>query len=515
MATQVFDWIRHHANRAPDTTALADIRSDRNWSYSELNHRIDQLTASLQQSLGIERGDRIGVLAENSSDIFEIQFACARLGAVFLPLNWRLTVPELEFIVNDASPKLLFYSRQFEANATAIKDLCGIQELLLLDNGVADSPYENTLTQAPTGYTEATLNQDDLYAILYTSGTTGLPKGAMITHGMVFYNAVNIGGPALITPESKHLSVLPLFHIAGLNIFSNPVFHAGGTVVVTQTFDPAESLNLLSDPDHAFTHFFGVPANYLFISQQPAFADADLSHLTVCGVGGAPCALSILEAFRPKGVDVQQGYGMTETSPAVLWLEGKATVEKLGSAGLPVLHNEVKLINDNGCEILDAEQIGELWVRGPNVTPGYWNQPEATAQSITDGWLHTGDTALIRPDGHLRFIGRFKDMLKVGGENVSPAEIEAYLLQMLDIDQVAVVGYPDSRLAEVPAAYIVPVEGAKVTIETVNEHCKGNIASYKIQRHIISVAEFPMTPTGKVQKHKLRADLLKRLGAQD
>ena len=240
MAPQVFDWIRHHANRAPDTTALADIRSDRNWSYSELNHRIDQLTASLQQSLGIERGDRIGVLAENSSDIFEIQFACARLGAVFLPLNWRLTVPELEFIVNDASPKLLFYSRQFEANATAIKDLCGIQELLLLDNGVADSPYENTLTQAPTGYTEATLNQDDLYAILYTSGTTGLPKGAMITHGMVFYNAVNIGGPALITPASKHLSVLPLFHIAGLNIFSNPVFHAGGTVVVTLTFDHTE-----------------------------------------------------------------------------------------------------------------------------------------------------------------------------------------------------------------------------------------------------------------------------------
>ena len=162
MATQVFDWIRHHANRAPDTIALADIHSDRNWSYSELNHRIDELTASLQQSMGIERGDRIGVLAENSSDIFEIQFACARLGAVFLPLNWRLTVPELEFIVNDASPKLLFYSRQFEGNATAIKDLCGIQELLLLDNGVADSPYENTLTQAPTDYIEATLNQNDL-----------------------------------------------------------------------------------------------------------------------------------------------------------------------------------------------------------------------------------------------------------------------------------------------------------------------------------------------------------------
>ena len=192
MATQVFDWIRHHANRAPGTIAVTDIYSDRNWSYAELSQRIDQLAGSLQQTFAIERGDRVGVLAENSSDIFEIQFACARLGAVFLPLNWRLTVPELEFIVNDASPKLLFHSRQFEANATEIKGLCGIQELMLLDHGAPDSPYENALTQAPSGYTETTLNQDDLYAILYTSGTTGLPKGAMITHGTVSYTHLTL-----------------------------------------------------------------------------------------------------------------------------------------------------------------------------------------------------------------------------------------------------------------------------------------------------------------------------------
>ena len=503
MATQVFDWIRHHANRAPDTIALTDVYSDRNWSYAELSQRIERLAGSLQQTFGIERGDRVGVLAENSSDIFEIQFACARLGAVFLPLNWRLTVPELEFIVNDASPKLLFYSRQFEANAAEIKGRCGIQELMLLDHGAADSPYENALTQAPTGYTEATLNQDDLYAILYPSGTTGLPKGAVITHGMVFYNAVNIGGPALITPESKHLSVLPLFHIAGLNIFSNPVFHAGGAVVVTQTFDPAESLSLLSDPAHAFTHFFGVPANYLFISQQPAFADADLSHLKVCGVGGAPCALSILEAFSPKGVDVQQGYGMTETSPAVLWLEGKATVEKLGSAGLPVLHNEVKLIDDNGGEILDAEQIGELWVRGPNVTPGYWNQPEATAQSITDGWLHTGDAAKRDSDGYYFIVDRWKDMYISGGENVYPAEVENVIYQIPEVAEVAVIGIPDERWGEVGEAIIALKPDTTLTADDVTTYCDGRLARYKQPKQVRFVEVLPRNATGKVLKFEL------------
>ena len=507
MATQVFDWIRHHANRAPDTTALADIRSDRNWSYSELNHRIDQLTASLQQSLGIERGDRIGVLAENSSDIFEIQFACARLGAVFLPLNWRLTVPELEFIVNDASPKLLFYSRQFEANATAIKNLCGIQELLLLDNGVADSPYENTLAQAPTSYTEATLNQDDLYAILYTSGTTGLPKGAMITHGMVFYNAVNIGGPALITPESKHLSVLPLFHIAGLNIFSNPVFHAGGTVVVTQTFDPAESLSLLSDPAHAFTHFFGVPANYLFISQQSAFSDADLSHLKVCGVGGAPCALSILEAFSPKGVDVQQGYGMTEASPVTHLSSMDPSKARSGSIGKVIPATEVRLIDpESGRDVAQGED-GELWIRGPQIMRGYLKQPEATAQCIdAEGWYHSGDIGYVDDDGFFFIVDRVGELIKYKALQVSPAELEAVLVTHPGVADAAVIPIPDEEAGEIPKGVVVlkdPEATSDEMAESIMAFVADRVAPHKRVRSLDFIDQVPKSASGKILRRVL------------
>ncbi len=503
MATRVFDWIAHHANRSPESIAITDVHSNRNWTYAAFNRRISQLAGSLAETYRITRGDRVGVLAENSSDIFEIQFACARLGAVFLPLNWRLTVPELEFIVNDAAPKILFHSRQFETHATQIQALCGIEQLLLLDNGSEDSPYENALAQAPDEYSPAELDQDDLYAILYTSGTTGLPKGAMITHGMVFYNAVNLGAPALITPQSKHLSILPLFHIAGLNVFANPVFHAGGTVVVTQAFDPTESLALLSDPTNSFTHFFGVPANYLFISQQPAFVDADLSHLKVCGVGGAPCALSILEAFNPKGVAVQQGYGMTETSPAVLWLEGEATVKKLGSAGLPVLHNEVQLTDDNGEVILEPDEIGELWVRGPNVTPGYWNQPDATAQSITDGWLHTGDAAKRDTDGYYFIVDRWKDMYISGGENVYPAEVENVIYQMPEVAEVAVIGIPDERWGEVGEAIIAVKPEATIAADAVLEHCSGRLARYKQPKQVRFVEALPRNATGKVLKREL------------
>ena len=385
---------------------------------------------------------------------------------------------------------------------------------MLLDHGAADSPYENALTQAPAGYTETTLNQDDLYAILYTSGTTGLPKGAIITHGMVFYNAVNIGGPALITPESKHLSVLPLFHIAGLNIFSNPVFHAGGTVVVTQTFDPAESLSLLSDPAHAFTHFFGVPANYLFISQQPAFADVDLSHLKVCGVGGAPCALSILEAFSPKGVDVQQGYGMTETSPYLTLsilkehlkdLPQEKQLEYKAKTGRPFITVDLKVVDENGSLVdPDGRQVGEILVKGDTITPGYWNRPEENQKSFHKGWLRTEDLAVVDKEGYVNIVDRKKDMIISGGENIYSTEVENVLYMNPKVLETAVFGVPDEKWGEAVKAAVVLKDNEKTTEEEIISFCKKHQSSYKVPKSIDFLSELPKTGSGKIYKKALR-----------
>ena len=269
---------------------------------------------------------------------------------------------------------------------------------------------------------------DDVSTIMYTSGTTGHPKGATITHGMTFWNCVNLGGPACIGPSSVLLTVLPLFHTGGLNCYTNPVLHAGGTVMIMRAFDPGAALGLINDPAQGINVFFGVPAIYQFMAQHPAFATTDLGRLIVGGVGGAPMPVPLLKVWEARGVALQQGYGMTETSPAVLVLDREDAARKAGSAGKPVLHTEVRIVRPDGSDA-DVGELGELWVKGPNITPGYWNRPEANKSSFTDGWLHTGDATRVDEEGFYYIVDRWKDMYISGGENVYPAEVENVLHQ--------------------------------------------------------------------------------------
>ena len=264
---------------------------------------------------------------------------------------------------------------------------------------------------------------------MYTSGTTGQPKGAIITHGMTFWNCVNLGGPAYISPSSVLLTVLPLFHTGGLNCYTNPVLHAGGTVLIMRAFDPGLALQLINDPAQGINQFFGVPSIYQFMAQHPAFATSDFSRLVIGGVGGAPMPVPLLKVWEERGVALQQGYGMTETSPAVLTLDKEDAARKAGSSGKPVLHTEVRIVRPDGTDA-DVGELGELWVRGPNVTPGYWNRPDANASSFTDGWLHTGDATRIDDEGFYYIVDRWKDMYISGGENVYPAEVESVLHQL-------------------------------------------------------------------------------------
>ncbi len=493
-----YDWIAHHGGRRPTRLAIHDLQTSRKFTYAELDARTDRLVAALA-AMGIGKGDRVALLAPNCAEYFELQFACGRLGAIMLPLNWRLTVPELEYILGDSSPKLLIHDRSFAEQAKALSG-----NRLEIDHDAPDSPYERALAGAGQAPAPVPLTHDDIGMVMYTSGTTGHPKGAIITHGMVFWNCVNLGIPALITPQTVQLVVLPLFHTGGLNCYANPVLHAGGTILIMRTFDPGLALDYISDPAYGITHFFAVPAPYQFMMQHPKFQGADLSRLNIAGVGGAPCALSILETWTARGVPLVQGWGMTETSPAGTMLDAADAIRKLGSAGRAMMHTAIRVVDDEGRDV-PANAVGELLIKGPNITPGYWNNPDATKKSFTDGWLHTGDAARLDDEGFIYIVDRWKDMYISGGENVYPAEVENVLFQLPQVADAAVIGVPNERWGEVGMAIIVRKPDQPLAEGDVIEHCLGRLAKFKVPQSVAFVDALPRNATGKVLKRELRA----------
>ena len=494
MSIPYYDCIAHHAMRQPDSLAAVDLATGRRHTYKSFDDRIARLAGTLQSSFGIAPGDRVAVLAPNTTDTFEVQFACGRIGAIFVPLNWRLANPELKAILADCTPSLLVHDPEFTERAREL----GVGRLLSLGPAFEQIALDGTPLDQPVA---ATL--DDISTILYTSGTTGRPKGVVISHGMNFWNTVHCISSAGVARSTVFLGLLPLFHTGGLNVFSYPVFQVGGTVLIMRSFDPGEALQLIGDPSTGVTHVLGVPANFQFMAQHGRFSQADLSRLVFAGIGGAPTPNAILEVWNDHGVILQQAYGMTETSPLVLILDKEDAVRKTGSAGKPVLHMQTRVAGDDGADA-PRGTIGELWVKGPNITKGYWNQPEATAAAFTDGWLHTGDAALVDEDGFYFIVDRWKDMYISGGENVYPAEVENVLYQHESIAEAAVIGIPDHRWGEVGRAVVVVKPDRSLSEDAVSAHCAANLARYKLPDSVVFTEALPRFATGKVHKPTLR-----------
>jgi fatty-acyl-CoA synthase len=497
---EYFDWSAKQAANRPTSTAISDLDSGRDLSYAELDQRSSALAGYLQ-SAGITRSDRVAILARNSPHFFELEFACGKIGSIGVPLNWRLSVPELEYIVNDCGPKVLFYDVRFSDQAKHLQTLCGVNTLVAIDFE-ADDEYEAALARQ-LDYKPAKLTHDDVALIMYTSGTTGHPKGAMITHGMNFINCVNLGIPARITPDTVQLVVLPLFHTGGLNCYANPVLHAGGQILLMREFDPGAALNILGDPERQVTHFFGVPAPYQFMMIHPQFANTDLSRLQIAGVGGAPCAEAILRAWSDRGVAMIQAWGMTETSPGGISLDADDAARKIGSAGKPLMHTQIRIVDDAGAPVADGG-VGELLIRGPNITPGYWNNAQATADSFIDDWLKTGDAARMDDEGFIYIVDRWKDMYISGGENVYPAEVEDVLYQLPQVAEAAIIGVPDERWGEAGKAILVMKPGETLDADTVIGHCLQNLAKFKVPASVEYLDALPRNATGKVLKRVLR-----------
>ena len=488
-----YDWTAYHADLSPNKLALVDEWRDLEITYSDLEDRVRRLAVWLNEN-GVERGERVAFLSQNTTDIFEALFACAKLGAILVPLNWRLAIPELQFIVGDCRPRVLIHEPDIEA----APDLDVPVTLALGD------PFDAAKESAdPGGAPRVTAVHDDPWAILYTSGTTGHPKGAIETHGMFFWNAVNIGNLVGLTKDSVGLNVLPTFHTGGLNLYTTPLLHLGGTAVNLREFDGPKILDWLSSGK--VTHFFGVPAIYQFLAEEPGWEEADLGPVDSWACGGSAMPVALLERYAERDVVIRQGMGLTETSPTLFLTDEEHALTKAGSVGKTALHTSIRIVDEEGNDV-EVGEIGELWAKGPNVTPGYWERPEANEESFTDGWLHTGDAARMDEDGYVYIVDRWKDMYISGGENVYPAEVEQVLFRHDNVMDVAVIGVPDERWGEVGLAIVVPRDRDTFDPDRLLEFCKGQLARYKIPKKVATIGELPRNAAGKVLKRELRED---------
>ncbi|MEL7433021.1 MAG: long-chain fatty acid--CoA ligase [Chloroflexota bacterium] len=508
------DWIAFHADRTPDKLAMVDQVTERRYTYTQFNERAGKLAAYMRDVWGISAGDHVAILAKNCSEYFEFEFACVKLGAVMLPLNWRLAVPELLFILEDAEAKGLLYDSEFADSIPALLADTDIENVLRIDyNGatpIDDHPeYENALANTSS---EVVMNpqttHDTPMTIMYTSGTTGRPKGVMITHGMTFWNAINISTPTYLDGQSVQYSVLPLFHTGGLNLYCNPLFHHGGTVIIARDYDPELTLQTLSDPDMGVTHFFGVPAIYLFMSQHDDFATTDLSRIQAWGCGGAPMPAALLSKYAKRGIIIQLGFGMTETSPTTFLIAKRRALSKPTSVGKPLLHTRVRVVNDD-FEDVAVGDVGEVIISGPNITPGYWKRPDANEKNFTldehgNRWLHSGDAGMIDDDGCIYIVDRYKDMYISGGENVYPAEVEQVIFQLDGVADAGVIGVPHEKWGECGKAIVVLAKSASISETDIIAHCKQNLATFKVPLSVEFVDELPRNAAGKVLKRTLR-----------
>ncbi|MFK4040670.1 long-chain fatty acid--CoA ligase [Nonomuraea wenchangensis] len=480
-------WPARRARMTPGRVALSFQGRDR--TYGELRERVYRLASALAAELGVRRGDRVAYLGPNEPALVETFFAAGLLGAVFVPLNTRLAAPELRFVLEDAAPAALLLGAGRDGDG-------------LPGRHVAAETYEDLLAAGSATPIDEPVSRDDVCLIMYTSGTTGRPKGAMLTHGNLTWNAINLLVDVPLGPDEVTLVSAPLFHIAALAQTLVPTVLKGGRCVLEPSFDVERTFELVER--ERVTVMFGVPSMFGMLTRSPRWAGADLSSLRHLLCGGAPVPLPLIRAYQERGLTFLQGYGMTETAPGALFLAAEHSVDKAGSAGVPCFFSDVRLVAPDGSPAAPGEP-GEVYVQGPNVMPGYWRRPEESAEVLdADGWFRSGDVGIADEDGYVRISDRIKDVIISGGENIYPAEVESVLYGHPAVAECAVIGVPDERWGEVGKALVVPRPGAAAEPGDLLRHLDGRLARYKIPKYLQIVPELPKNAAGKLLKAPLR-----------
>ncbi|MDT8306889.1 MAG: long-chain fatty acid--CoA ligase [Anaerolineae bacterium] len=500
------DLLTDRARLTPDREALLERERGRRYTYAELNTRACRAANFLQEELGVQAGDRVSILAHNSVAYVDLLYGLAKIGAILAPLNWRLVATELAYILNDCQPRVVIVGPEFAATwagvATQVdvEHVLGIEDAEVAGAGVYEDGLAAASPQEPAR--PATLNAETPLCILYTSGTTGRPKGAVIPHRQVLWNCINTVISWGLTENDVAPVFTPMFHAGGLFIFLTPLFYAGGRIVLTRTFDVDDSLRVIGD--ERCTAVLGVPTLFQMWRQAEAYRTAGFGHVRFFVSGGAPCPPELMASWRAeKGIVFRQGYGLTEVGTNCFSMTDAESAPKTGTVGKPIFHSKMRLVDGDDNDVPPGE-VGELLIRGPHVFSGYRRNPEATAEALVDGWFHTGDMARRDEEGFYTIVGRSKDMIISGGENVYAAEVEAAFREHPAVAEAALIGQPDETWGEVGLMVVVPQPGVDISAAELTAFCRERLARYKVPKAIVFAPELPYSPYGKVEKRKLR-----------
>lgn len=496
------DWLKKWNQYSPNGVAIKDGETGREYTYKACYELSQRGAWILENKFKVQKGDRVAVLATNELEYVFLFFSLQRLGAIMVPVNFRLTQREVDHIITDCSPKLVVHQEAYDSIIKNLpKEIATVQTYLLNDFS-KDLGCQN---ESQTNYLEGVSLKNfapeagDAAMIIYTSGTTGAPKGAIISYDMLFWNSINTTLRLNISQNDCTVIFLPFFHTGGWNVLTTPFMHRGAKTIFLKKFD-AEQILKLSSQEKA-TILFGVPTTMDMMARSPIFKDINLSTLRYAIVGGEPMPVDLINVWHNKGIPIRQGYGLTEFGPNVFSLNQEDAIRKIGSIGFTNFYTDAKIVDNDDRELGDNE-IGELALRGPMCMTGYWKNEKATKETIKDGWLYTGDLVRRDSEGYYYVVGRKKDMYKSGGENVYPPELEQVLRHLPGVREVAVIGVPDSKWGEVGKAFIVK-DNDSLTEETVSNYCLKNLAKFKIPKYFVFVNDLPKGDSGKILKRKL------------
>ncbi len=503
-------WI--HRRRVKSHGKVALIGGGHEITYEKLDEKVNQLAHALRDR-GIAKGDRVAYLGENHPAFLEVFYATTELGAIFVPLNTRLAAPELHYMLEDSGSRILIHAADLAD--VAQRAAVGLDSVMLItadSEGTNKSPgLDDFRAERPTSFIDVEVTENDPAIILYTSGTTGHPKGAVLLHRNLIWNTMNALVDYDITSSEVALLIGPMFHVAALGMGAFPVLTKGGTLILETVFDPARVLHLVET--HRVSMLSGVPTTFQLLCEHPDFTSTDMSSVRTITCGGSPMPMRVLETYEKRGMSFTGAYGMTETSPGATSLSPKYSRTKAGSAGLPHFFTDLRVIREDGTTA-GAGEIGEILIRGKNVIDEYWNRPDASRDSFIDGdWFRSGDMGYFDDDGFLFIADRLKDMIISGGENIYPAEVEQLIVELEQISGVALIGVPDEKWGEVPWAIVTVKPGTTTSLDEIRAHLDGRLARYKLPKNLIIVDEFPRTGSGKIRKAELRKQFASPAGA--
>ncbi len=492
----MYDWLSKWAIYSPNQVAVSEYETERNLTYGEANEWATALCTIFTTEYGLKKGDRIAILAENCVEYILLFGVAQKMGCILVPLNYRLSQGEIDYLLGDCTPSMIIWEEKWTHLLEEIPNFQTItfkikkENLEKIDQKNLEKPQKQVL-----------IDENDPIFILYTSGTTGFPKGALYSHKMLFWNSINTAMSLVVNSESRTVNCMPPFHTGGWNVLLTPFLHHGGYVCLMKQFNANAVLKALQTQES--TLFMGVPTMLKMMADDPYFEEAAFPNLKYFIVGGEPMPVPLIEKWATKNVPVRQGYGMTEVGPNLTSLHQKDAIRKKGSIGRPNFYVQTKIVNSKG-EPVGKNEAGELLLKGDMVTQGYWNNPEATAKAIQNGWFYSGDRVVEDEEGYLYVVDRIKNMFISGGENIYPAEVERILIQHEAIAEVAVIGVPDEKWGEVGKAFVVLHSGQTLDLQAIKVFCEKRLSKIKIPKFLEIMTTLPKTASGKIDKKQLK-----------